>query len=354
VADGFSDNALRNNVLRNLKRSMKYTVRHLFLATIFLGMGCTNQELEYSNTENTTPNPGSSTSETESTVVITPLLTLSAGTKYYFHNNLEQGEAAVRNAQADGSCSSQLTLGTYRLLAANADASDVEFRGMGSTETAGVYLMPAATRQSDSYTQVVEPGDVYLLTIGEVVVEKGKTATYSSTPRLLTHTLTLELDLSAIAETVTGFSGTLNGFYPGISLGSGQPITTGAATTFMAFSADGAATGSTPGTYLVPIRSFSLLNPAANDTPYTSVLQLQVATVSGMHAVSIDLTTNLTAVFDAFGHLPSDIRIPVVLEIAANPTEPGEESEAPAQSIPDGGADDWEAGGNYEGTLEMN
>jgi len=313
----------------------KQLIRFLCFVLLFLSWGCTKDQLK----DPVSPEPDPVDPETESAVVITPSVTMPVGTKYYFYTS-QDGEPVILNAREDGTLNSKLKFGTYRLLAVNADAQGVEFRNMHNVDDAGVYLKSGE-----------QPGDVYLLSIDEVVVEEGKTATYTATPRLLTHTLTLNLDLSTVSETVTTVLGTLAGFYPGVSLGNGEPVIADAATTTIAFIGDLLATRANSDIYPVTIRSFGLLNPLTEGNTYNSALELEITTDLGIYSESIDLTSTITGGLDEFGNLPSGAQFPVIVEVTTNP-EPEPEPEDPTKSTPNAGAEDWEMGGNHEGILE--
>lgn len=305
----------------------KQLIRFLFFASLIVWVGCTEVDVKYPG--GTEPEPVDP--ETESEVTITPTAAMPGGTKYYFYP-VTGGEPTVLDARADGSLSDKLPFGTYRLLAVNADAEGVEFRNMSEYAAARVSLKSGE-----------QPADVYLLSIGNVVVEEGKTAAYSGAPTLLTHTMTLNLDFSASPETVTAVVGTLNGFYPGVSLASGAPVIADAATTTVAFANEVVATRANASAYPVTIRSFGLLNPQTEGYAYDSTLEFQVFTAMGTYPVSINLTTGLAGEVDEFGNLPSGVQIPIAVD---DPTPVD-----PIQSNPTGGADDWGTGGGQDGEL---
>lgn len=316
---------------------MKRNLFGLFCLPMLLLSGCTEVDVKYPDP---VPVPVSS-----GTVVVTPEPAMPAGTVYYFYDAQGNG-LDVPNALSDGNFSGELPFGTYRLLAVK-EVGGVEFREMGRFDTASAYL--SVVSSAGSRTLVSQPaGEVLLLCVDRVVVEEGKTATYITAPAVpLTRSLTLNVDLSRVQGNITAFSGSLNGFYPGVILSSRLPITAPAPVTALSFPTGSSTRAALPGGNGVPLRSFGWLdpNPAVAGLPYVYRSELLLAlTFSDRDplVVTVDLTESLAGILSG-GHIdvPIEEDAPVVPDPDPVPVNPG------------GGIDDWEDGGtvtpNQEG-----
>jgi hypothetical protein len=335
----------------------------LGLTILFLGLwSCTEVGVNYPGTVSV---PGS---ETEREVVITPtpLAALQSGmplgTKYYFYD-AQSGKpvgfgdkVAVFEANRDGSFSGKLPFGTYCVLAVNVTARGAEFRGLDENfETASAYLEALASEDpADASRRLVNQAeDVYVLVIDNLVVQEGTDAIrYFVTPRLLTRTVVLNLDLSRVTDEVMAVSGSLNGVFPAIGLSSQQPVTTGAATTAVRFGYSSRARA-VPALYPVSLHCFGLLNPepaaSGGSLPasplYKSELRLTLTASAGGSPLSftVDATRAIAKGFSLSGSGDSPIFVEVVVspDDQDNPDVPGD----PKPTLPGVGVDRWKDGG---------
>lgn len=307
----------------------KNNIPALLLAfSLLLAGACTEVDVKYPDGGETPPPVDP---ETESAVVITPSGgVMPSGTKYYFYD-ADGALVSALPAKADGSLDHKLPFGTYKLLAVDDDAEGIEYRGMNSYATAGVYLTSGSADSRSAAAIMDAPGEVYVLRLNEVVVEEEATAKYTVTPSALTHTLTIDLELSGLTQEVISISGTLNGAYPSASLSTGKPFTAAvenAPATAVQFTAVyGEVTRSgDAGTYPVEIRTLGVLNPGV-DAIYTSELSLVVTTADGeSFASTSDLTEALSEAANEEGDLPLDIQLAVTIEVEPEPVDPGTES----------------------------
>jgi len=273
---------------------------------------------------------------TDAVVAITPASTMPAGTKYYFYP-ADGGTALSYNAASDGSFSGELPLGTYRVLAFNADAEGVEFRNLDTFQGASAHLKEVPELSDGTLTVMGEIGDVFVLTINEVVVDGRETA-YTPTPVLLTHTLTLNLDLSSITVSISEVTGILNGVYPSVQLSTGEPTTAAAAAAPVTATEASqqhlvARSGevlrqvtrvSGDGVYQLTVHTLGIVDMSTINEPTTNQLQLTITTATGELTADVDVTAIISAATNSDGELPSgaELDVPVV-----DPVAPGTHSE---------------------------
>ena len=258
--------------------------------------------------------------ETHSQVTITPTSAMPTGTKYYFYP-ADGSTMLQHNAASDGSFSGKLPFGTYRMLAFDANTEGVEFSNLEAYATASAGLKEIPALSGASLTVFEQVGDVHILAIDEVVVTEGEAAVYTPTPALLTHTLTLNLDLSDITDAVSSVSGTLNGVYPELLMSTQEP-SAGAVTASPISAVSFTHTGSIAnGIYPVVLRTLGIQDLSVVNGTHTNRLQLMINTSGGNFTREIDVTPLITAATDADGWLPSGTELDVYVE--PDPTAPG-------------------------------
>jgi len=296
------------------------------------------------------------TGPTHGPVTITPATAIPAGAVYYFYP-ADGGAAVNYNAVVDGMVSGELPLGTYRALAFSAGVESVEFRNLATFEGASVHLLPMD--ETTGLPTVMKPvDDVYVLTIDEVVVADGQEATHAPAPVLLTHTLTLNIDLSRLPFAVSEVTATLTGAYSGRVLATGQPTADAAslASTTAAYSkwslpSIRSSSGTQPlhpaatrnvlnGTYTLTFRTLGMVD--LSTTGQKNLLQLTIPTsitsttdFNRDMTASIDVTPLFAAAADAGGTLPPGTVLDVTVDL---------DDTNLADPAPDGDIDGWEQG----------
>lgn len=248
----------------------------------------------------------------------------------------------THNAASDGTFTGELLLGTYKLMAFNANAEGGEFRSLETLEGASVHLNEIPALSNASLTVMSPIGDVYVLTVDEVVVQAQQDAAYTPTPVLRTHTLTLNLDMSHLLTPITGVSGTLNGVYASLPLSTGEPMAdVVAASPTQAVYFSRAATGTeVGGIHPVVLQTLGIQDLSAVSGSHTNRLQLTITTTDGNLTADVDITTLIAAATDADGRLPSGKALEIY--VVPNSVEPGT----------GGDIEGWEPGNPGEGDHE--
>ena len=151
---------------------------------------------------------------------------LPAGTKFYFYNMDGKSTPVEAEGSAEGYVG-MLPSGTYKMVAYNTDATQVEFRSMEKYETAAVHALPntrrSVTRNSDVRC-ILQPSQLYSLSLGDIKVEYLSTTEKSVKPLPLTKTIRLEFKLTGdgVAD-AKKISGEICGVYPTLLLATGEP-----------------------------------------------------------------------------------------------------------------------------------
>lgn len=150
-----------------------------------------------------------------------------AGTRFYFYNT--DGKSPLREAEgtAEGYVG-MLPSGTYKMVAYNTDATQVEFQSMDKYETAAVHAKTnetrrPLTREGDARC-IMQPSQLYSLALGDIKVEYQGTTERTVKPLPLTKTIRLEFKLTGdgVAD-AKKVSGEIAGVYPTLLLATGKP-----------------------------------------------------------------------------------------------------------------------------------
>lgn len=269
---------------------------------------CTKAELEDRPTpeepDKPAPAPDPDPDVTTGYVTLTPdwgSIAPCAGMRFYFYP--ASGEVVTKDCPATG-FSGDLEAGTYKVLAVNTDASGINFTDMASYATAAATLSAPAGRAA--------AWEVSVLSLPELVVEKGGTVTRSVAVRALAKNISLSFVFSDVLG-VQSLAGSLPGGYNAVLLTTDEPTAAAKAAapdTYTAFSASlSGNTGS------AVVRLSGMLNPA-NGSAYTNRLDLELTTADGkQHPLAIDLTAALTEVMDANGGtLPAEVEFVIGLD----------------------------------------
>lgn len=248
---------------------------------------------------------------------------LPAGTKFYFYNT--DGKSAP--VEADGSAEGyvgMLPSGTYKMVAYNTDATQVEFQSMEKYETASVHALPntrrSVTRDGDVRC-ILQPSQLFSLALGDVEVEYLSTTEREVKPLPLTKTIRLEFKLTGdgVAD-AKKISGEICGVYPTLLLATGQPTPESinncpnTTTAFDITLADNQGTAE--------IKVFGLHDPEGGNN-YENRLTLAVTDKNNnIRNAEIDLSDVISDVIDKNGGtIPVEIPIEIQVEVSLKDAE---------------------------------
>lgn len=151
---------------------------------------------------------------------------LPTGTKFYFYNT--DGKSAPKEAEGTAKgYVGMLPSGTYKMVAYNTDATQVEFQSMEKYETAAAHALTntrrSITRDGDVRC-ILQPSQLYSLALGDIKVEYQGTTERTVKPLPLTKTIRLEFKLTGdgVAD-AKKVSGEIAGVYPTLLLATGEP-----------------------------------------------------------------------------------------------------------------------------------
>lgn len=243
---------------------------------------------------------------------------LPAGTKFYFYNT--DGKSAP--VEADGSAEGyvgMLPSGTYKMVAYNTDATQVEFQSMEKYETASVHALPntrrSVTRDSDVRC-ILQPSQLYSLSLGDIKVEYLSTTEREVKPLPLTKTIRLEFRLTGdgVAD-AKKISGEICGVYPTLLLATGQPTPESISNCPNTTTAFDINLANNQGT--AEIKVFGLHDPEGG-TNYENRLKLSVTDKdNNVRNAEIDLSDVISDVIDKNGGtIPVEIPIEIQIEVS--------------------------------------
>lgn len=243
---------------------------------------------------------------------------LPAGTKFYFYNT--DGKSAP--VEADGSAEGyvgMLPSGTYKMVAYNTDATQVEFQSMEKYETASVHALPntrrSVTRDSDVRC-ILQPSQLYSLSLGDIKVEYLSTTEREVKPLPLTKTIRLEFRLTGdgVAD-AKKISGEICGVYPTLLLATGQPTPESISNCPNTTTAFDINLANNQGT--AEIKVFGLHDPEGG-TNYENRLKLSVTDKDNkVRNAEIDLSDVISDVIDKNGGtIPVEIPIEIQIEVS--------------------------------------
>jgi len=239
--------------------------------------------------------------------------------RYYFYSIDDGVEPLYSDCDGVGNFEGQLPAGTYRVLAVNAVAGGIEFRGMDSHHTATAYdtylngyaAAPTRTRA------VTGSQPVYTTVMQTLEVNAGDTLYHTPAPVLLTHTVTFTFTVSGDFEgEVSNFNGALYGVYPSIRLFDGttsEDDLVQCPNVYADFVA-ARANAESDLVWQVNMNLFGIHNPRYGDV-YTSVMHLNVTIGQKQYTFDIDITQSITEILEYnLGVIP--LEIPLEIEIA--------------------------------------
>jgi len=232
--------------------------------------------------------------------------------KYHFYNTDTDQEYIVRSCDGIGNFDATLPVGTYRVIATNTSASNVEFTGMNSHETAIVKAHSQNSRlfisRSGNYTMLLQPDNVYSTIVEELVVTENNTVRLTPVPTLLTKQLNLVFSMQSGLDTeVASMTGVLPGIYPAVHLYTceGTQIEQSPE---MAVNFETVAEGNER---KAQISLFGVCDPATVD--YTNNLELELTMKDGSTSnVTLDLTEVISDIMEKNeGSIPPELSIPI-------------------------------------------
>ena len=237
---------------------------------------------------------------------------------YYFYHINDVVACITRECDGKGNFEGTLPVGTYRVIATNIDAGNVEFSDMGSHRSAKATLSEFTPSRSGHFsratqTVLAQPGKVYSTIIDELKVTAYGEERHTPSPALLTRQVTLSFTLmDGLEEEVSTISGTLNGVYPSVQLYSCQHSTESAVqspTMAVLFQ-----TTAEDNIHRARVSLFGLCNPSYG-TVYSSVLQLQLDMNDGStDTTTFDLTDSLSAIIEQnAGTIPIQLQLLIEL-----------------------------------------
>ena len=201
----------------------------LVICQLYIVAACTKAVIHH-------PEPGTG----EGTVRIYPDMSVHSlpASQYHFYNTNTDLKYIVCPCDGSGNFDGILPVGTYRVIATNTSALNVDFRGMDSYETASVYALPLMSRsfataieqptfydQQSTYSYLTQPDDVYSTIVEELVVTENNPAHSEPLPTLLTKHLTLVFSMQdGLDVEVVSMTGVLPGIYPAVHLYTRQGL----------------------------------------------------------------------------------------------------------------------------------
>ena len=243
---------------------------------------------------------------------------LPAGTKFYFYN-MDGVSAPIEASGLAEGYSGMLPSGSYKMVAYNTDATQVEFQAMDKFETASVHALPntrhVATREGGDVRCILQPQKLYSLTLGKIEVKYLNTTEVTVTPQPLTKTIRLHFSLTGDgANTANKVSGELCGVYPTLLLATGEPTAESINNCAKTTTAFDVTLNENQGTATVTV--FGLHDPE-NGATYTNRLTLTVTDKDGeRRTAEVDLSEAISEVIkDNGGTIPVEIPIDLNIEV---------------------------------------
>lgn len=248
---------------------------------------------------------------------------LPAGTKFYFYNTDGKSAPIEAGGTAEGYVG-MLPSGTYKMVAYNTDATQVEFQSMEKYETASVHALPntrrPATRDGDVRC-ILQPSQLYSLALGDVKVEYLGTTERTVKPLPLTKTIRLEFKLTGdgVAD-AKKISGEICGVYPTLLLATGTPTAESISNCPNTTTAFDVSLANNQGT--AEIKVFGLHDPEGG-TNYENRLKLAVTDKdNNIRNTEINLSDIVSDVIQQNGGtIPVEIPIEIQIEISLKDTE---------------------------------
>lgn len=244
---------------------------------------------------------------------------LPVGTKFYFYNTDGKSAPVEASGTAEGYVG-MLPSGTYKMVAYNTDATQVEFQSMDRYETAAVHALTntrrSVTRGETDARCILQPSQLYSLSLGDIKVEYLSTTERTVQPLPLTKTIRLEFKLTGdgVAD-AKKISGEICGVYPILLLATGQPTAesiTNCPNTTTAFDINLANNQGT-----AEIKVFGLHDPAGGNN-YENRLKLAVTDKdNNVRNTEIDLSDVVSDVIEKNGGtIPVEIPIEIQIEVS--------------------------------------
>lgn len=240
-----------------------------------------------------------------------------AGTKFYFYNTNGTVEPIEADASAEGYVG-LLPAGTYKMVAYNTDATQVEFQSMHKYETASVHALPNTRRmvsRAGDVRCILQPENLYALTLGKIEVKYMETTEMSVVPQPLTKTIRLQFTLSGdgVGDSKK-VSGELCGVYSTLLLATGQPTAESVNTCPNTTTAFDVKLEENKG--MAEVKVFGLLDPE-DGTSYTNRLNIEVTDKKNqVRSAEIDLSEAISGVIkENGGTIPVEIPIEIEVEV---------------------------------------
>jgi len=250
--------------------------------------------------------------------------------EYHFYNVDTQIEYIVRSCDGSGNFEGTIPVGTYRVIATNTDAQNVEFGDMQNCDLATVTALPVFTRstaqqmvngkrsmvnqRSTIVNYLAQPGEVYSTVINSLAVSDTDTLCYEPAPVLLTKQLKLVFTLAGDLETeVTALTGVLHGIFSSVHLYTCIHTQESAVQSpSMAITFNTAPSGNQRATQ---VSLFGLADPEYG-TVYTNQLPLELTLVNGnTEQVTLNLTDVLSdIIYQNQGVIPLELTVPITIE----------------------------------------
>jgi len=244
--------------------------------------------------------------------------------QYHFYHINDVIACITRECDGKGNFEGTLPVGTYRVIATNINAGNVDFSEMGSHRSAKATLSELSSARAVGFsraadfsraaqTVLAQPGKVYSTIIEELSVTAYGDERHTPSPALLTRQVTLSFTLlDGLEEEVATISGTLNGVYPSVQLYSCQYSTESSVqspTMAVQFQ-----TTAEDNVHRARVSLFGLCNPSYG-TVYSSVLQLQLDMNDGnTDTTNFDLTNSLSAIIEQnAGTIPIQLQLLIEL-----------------------------------------
>lgn len=231
--------------------------------------------------------------------------------EYHFYNMDTSQEYMICTSDGSGNFEGVIPVGTYRVIATNTSAANVEFTDMDSHATATA-VAASQVRAVNAY--IGQPAEVYNVVVDEVIVSGEDMLPYRPSPGLLTRTLTLRFLLSdELQRQVSALSGVFPGVFPSVHLYSGKTSASEVMRSPDVFTTYSGARNDAG--WVAPVRLFGLCDPQ-HGAVYHCITNITLMVGDVPFTLDVDLTDAVSSIMEAHsGELPADVPIQLHIEL---------------------------------------
>lgn len=236
---------------------------------------------------------------------------------YYFYNVDGYTPPVVQRSDDQGNFEGTMPEGSYRVIAANTDASNVLFAGMDSHETAVVRAKTAnQSRIPSDIVLLSQPGNVYSVVIANLSVKNKDTLHFEPKPVLLTKNLHISFVLKGeLADEVVGIGGVIRGVYPSMHLYTQRYEEAFEGVLSSAVQFEGDQSSQTTGGWGLLLSIFGIADPEGGES-YQNILELKLTMEDNSEAIThVDVTEQLTEIIKGNqGEMPLEVKLEIELK----------------------------------------